>query len=99
MPPPERYSLTEQAALDLETIYEVGVRMFGRTQAARYHESLRRTFESLGVFPELARERLELDPPVRVHAHGSHLIVYVVAEERVVIVRVRHGHEDWADHD
>ena len=44
----------------------------------------------------MARLRSELSPPMRVHPCGSHVILYVVDVERgVVIVRVRHGREDW----
>jgi toxin ParE1/3/4 len=35
---------------------------------------------------------------VRVHPCGSHIIIYTVNKAGgVLIVRVRHGREDWAD--
>jgi len=32
-----------------------------------------------------------------VHPYKAHLVVYVVEEEGVLILRVRHGHEDWVN--
>jgi toxin ParE1/3/4 len=55
-----------------------------------------REFERLVVLPEIARERTEYDPPVRIHPHRSHIIVYQVVDDQVLILRIRHGREDWA---
>ncbi|WP_417496630.1 type II toxin-antitoxin system RelE/ParE family toxin [Maricaulis sp.] len=44
-----------------------------------------------------ARERVEIAPPVRCHPHGSHLIIYVIdADDDVLVLRIRHAHENWA---
>ena len=65
-------------------------------QAETYSENLKQTFELLAEFPGLARERIELTPPVRIHPCGSHVNVYLVMETRdVLIVRLRYGREDW----
>jgi toxin ParE1/3/4 len=46
--------------------------------------------------PEMAPERPELSPPARVHPCGSHVIIYIVGlNDDVLVVRVRHGREDW----
>ena len=43
-----------------------------------------------------AHERSEIEPPVRIHPVGSHLVVYQVdAHGDVFVIRVRHAHEDW----
>ena len=50
----------------------------------------------LGDHPRAARLREEILPPVRVHRYQSQLIVYEVSEDdEVLVLRVRHGHEDW----
>ena len=90
------YRLTEKAADDIQRIYAQSIRLFGAAQASRYHARLRQSFEALARHPELARERIELTPPVRVHHCGAHVVIYVIDAEGVLIVRVRHGHEDWA---
>ncbi|MEJ8476981.1 type II toxin-antitoxin system RelE/ParE family toxin [Roseibium algae] len=90
------YQLTGKAEEDVITIYLEGLETFGEAQAERYHLELESVFETLGHNPYLARECLELIPPMRVHPHGSHLIVYQVdANKNVLVVRVRHAREDW----
>ena len=91
------YRLTRKAAADIRHIYLESARRFGPAQAERYHVRLRHTFDLLAENPGLARERTELSPPVRVHPCGSHVVIYVVEDDgTVLIVRVRHGREDWA---
>lgn len=59
---------------------------------ARLAEAL----ELLAAHPLIARERQDLTPPVRVHPCGPHVIIYVVEPDAtVLVVRVRHGQEDW----
>lgn len=92
------YRLTRRAAEDIEAIYRHGAEHFGLKQADAYHEQLERAFNFLADNPLAARARLELTPPVRIHPVGSHLVVYQVDEDGVLlIIRVRHAHEDWAD--
>lgn len=45
----------------------------------------------------MARERHEISPPVRIHPFKAHLVVYRVEDNGdILIIRIRHGHEDWA---
>ncbi len=90
------YKLTRKAEDDIIQLYLEGVRLFGTDQAENYHEELEQVFDLLADNPAMARERMEIDPPVRVHPHGSHLIVYLADDAGdILIVRVRHCHEDW----
>ncbi|SIQ63970.1 hypothetical protein SAMN05880561_103893 [Rhizobium sp. RU33A] len=46
----------------------------------------------------MARERLEVTPPVRVHPTGSHLVVYSVKPSGDVLsIAVPNAREDWQD--
>jgi toxin ParE1/3/4 len=45
--------------------------------------------------PTLARERSEFTPPVRIHVHESHLIVYTVTDYHITILRLLGGRQDW----
>ena len=77
-------------------IYLRGLAQFGQARADTYHEGLAAIFAFLAEYPRAARVRDEITPPVRAHPHRSHLIVYELdAENKVVILRVRHGREDW----
>ncbi len=90
------YRLTGKAEDDFISIYVTGVRDFGVAQAERYQRDLIETFETLSDNPRLARARQELRPPMRVHPHGSHLILYRIEENGdILIVRIRHAREDW----
>jgi len=75
-----------------------GVRLFGAVQARQYHDELFAIFDLIAASPRMARERLELSPPMRIHPFKAHLVVYrIEVDGDVFIVRVRHAHEDWAN--
>lgn len=50
----------------------------------------------LGI-PEIARERAEITPPVRIHRHRSHIMVSRIEQPNLAVIRSRHGHEDWIE--
>lgn len=91
------FHLSLEAEEDIIGIAEDGVRLFGNRQAKRYHDELFAIFDLIADNPRMARERFELSPPMRIHPFKAHLVVYRVEEDGgILIVRVRHGHEDWA---
>ncbi|MDO3435969.1 type II toxin-antitoxin system RelE/ParE family toxin [Rhizobium sp. CBN3] len=91
------FRLSEEAEEDVIGIAETGIRLFGSAQARQYHDELYAIFDLIAANPRMARERHEISPPMRVHPFKAHLVVYMVTEsEDVLIVRIRHGHEDWA---
>ena len=50
--------------------------------------------------PSLCREREEFMPPVRIHNHTHHLIVYQAFEDGISVIRVLHESMDvdaWLD--
>jgi len=90
------FYLTQEAERDVIDIYLYSAGTFGPAQADAYHDKLDASFRLLADQPYMARIRTEIDPPVRVHACGVHIIIYSVQpDESVLIVRVRHGREDW----
>ena len=54
--------------------------MFGVDQARRYHDELFALFDLIAANPRIARERNEIEPPVRIQPFKAHLIVYRVEE-------------------
>jgi toxin ParE1/3/4 len=91
------FRLSLAAEEDIVGIAEQGVRLFGAVQARQYHDGLFAIFDLIAGSPQIARERLELVPPMRIHPFKAHLVVYrIEADGDVLIVRVRPGHEDWA---
>lgn len=90
------FRLSLAAEKDIIGIAEQGVRLFGTMQASQYHDELFAIFDLIATNPRVARERLELSPPMRIHPFKAHLVVYRIEEDGdILIVRVRHGHEDW----
>ncbi len=90
-----RYRLSQAAEDDVTSIAAVGISAFGLEQARRYHDGLFELFALLATNPEMARERPEITPPVRIHRYKSHIVIYRTDGPDIVIIRVRHGREDW----
>ncbi|MCC4234099.1 type II toxin-antitoxin system RelE/ParE family toxin [Sphingobium soli] len=91
-----RFRLTRAAVDDLKAIFLEGIEQFGLPQADAYHEGLSAIFAFLADYPHAARLREEISPPVRVHPYKAHLVIYEVDDDdEVIILRVRHGREDW----
>lgn len=86
---------TGAARLDLRAIEFEGSETFGVARSATYVDGLLRTLRLLADFPGMARLRRDIEPPVRVHRYGAHVIVYVPEGAGVLILRIRHGREDW----
>lgn len=86
---------TPAARSDLEAIWLYTMQAWSADQADRYTDILEDTFDRLLFMPELGRERLEFDPPVRVHPSAEHIILYRVETDHLVILRVLGGKQDW----
>lgn len=92
------YRLTSEAEDDIIAIAKTGLRVFGERQANQYNIDLFAIFDLISANPRIARARDEVSPPVRIFPFKAHLIVYLVGEnDDVLIVRIRHGHENWID--
>ncbi|WP_404384704.1 type II toxin-antitoxin system RelE/ParE family toxin [Caenispirillum salinarum] len=61
----------------------------------RYKQGFDATLDVLDQAPLIARERLDVDPPVRLHPYRSHVIVYRVIDDGILIVRLLHARQDW----
>lgn len=92
---PGGYRLTPRALADIEDIWRYTAETWSIAQADRYVDALAGVFGTIAAFPTLAAERLEFSPPVRIHTYESHLVVYLVDADVVVVVRVLGGKQDW----
>ncbi|MDY0871936.1 type II toxin-antitoxin system RelE/ParE family toxin [Dongia rigui] len=90
------YRLVPRALSDLDDIWRYSAETWSIEQADRYIDSLVRVFEAIAAMPALAQERREFSPPVRIHVHESHLIVYLIADDHIAILRLLGGRQDWA---
>lgn len=89
------YRLLPRALDDLDDIWRFSAETWSIAQADRYIDELVRIFELIASMPTLARENHEFSPPVRIHVHENHLIVYIIATDHVAILRVLGGRQDW----
>jgi len=89
------YRLSPAALADLDDIWRFTAETWSLDQADTYIDELVVVFGVIGNLPSIAREHTEFTPPVRIHVHGSHLIVYLQRGDHVEIVRVLGGRQDW----
>lgn len=61
-------------------------------------DDLEEAIRLLAEQPLICRERTELNPPVRIHHHAHHLIVYLALEDGINVVRVLHESMDVDSH-
>lgn len=89
------FKLRPAAKQDLANIWRSTLETWTIDQADRYVRELNDAFGLLVEQPKIARERLELSPPLRVLRSGSHMILYQIAGDHIDIIRIRHVREDW----
>ena len=88
--------LRPKAETDLAAIWQHGANRWGVGQADRYTDGMFALFDLLGQFPEMARERAEFSPPVRIHPTGVHLVIYRTESHGVEIIRILHASQNLA---
>lgn len=84
------------AQVDLEKIWRHSALTWSVDQVDRYIDGLFGLFDLLADFPAMARERPEFRPPVRIHSHGAHMVIYRAQGEGVEIIRIVHAHQKLA---
>ncbi len=89
------YRLSWRARNDLDAIWLFSAKAWPVEQADHYIDDLSRVFDIVADMPSLARERAEFSPPVRIHAHRKHLIIYTIATDHVAILRLLGDQQDW----
>jgi len=93
---PSRPIRLKPAALaDLENIWTFTADRWSVDQADTYVDGLNATFERLAENPQAVRERTEFNPPVRIYRYESHVVIFRDEGDHLLIIRIRHGHEDW----
>ena len=94
MPETRGWTIRPAAEADLADIWLQGAATWGPKQAERYADGLFAVFDLLAEFPEMARERIEFTPFVRIHPSGSHLVIYRLEEQGIEIIRILHAHQN-----
>ena len=89
---------TTQADSDIIECYLYGILNFGQDQADRYEQSLRQAFDIIAANPRIASERHEYEPPLRIHHHAKHYIVYLIEQDHILVLRVLRDEVDLTRH-
>lgn len=95
---PDRLKVSQAASEDLTAIWRYTAARWGLDQADHYVDAFEDTFNALLATPEMARERPEFSPPVRIHPSGAHIVIYLVDGATLVILRVLHKRMDVEQH-
>jgi toxin ParE1/3/4 len=88
--------LTPKAEHDLENIWTYTATTWSVAQAESYIGDLSDTFDLIAHAPLIARERSEFTPPIRIHRHQSHVIIYRMNRDCIDIVRIVHMKQNWS---
>ena len=89
------YRLTPKAEDDLEAIWRYSAETWSAEQADTYIDTIITTIATIVAMPTIARERMEFDPPVRIHPAAEHLIIYCIDGGVILIVRILGGRQNW----
>lgn len=92
------FKKTAETDQDLIDIYLYGFINFGEQQVEKYYAELGETLHLLAANPYLCRERKEFKPPVRIHRHNSHSIIYTIEKSHILIIRILHKSMDVEQH-
>lgn len=92
------FRVSNEARTDIVEIGRHTQREWGVEQRRLYLFGLEQKFIQLSESPKLSAERPEFEPPVRIHHHKKHLIVYVVENSGILIIRVLHESMDIPAH-
>lgn len=85
------YALTKRAEADLFDVFLFGFEQFGARPAEIYAAELEHTFQLLADNPRMGREAESIAPGVRRHEHGSHVILYEISADGVLILALVHA--------
>ncbi|WP_217846981.1 type II toxin-antitoxin system RelE/ParE family toxin [Paracoccus marcusii] len=78
----------------MEDIWLHGAAEWSPEQADRYIDGIVVVLDLLCTMPGIARERMELTPPVRIHTYGAHVIIYRTVGDHLDVLHILGGRQD-----
>jgi toxin ParE1/3/4 len=87
--------LHRTARADLAEIWQWTAVRWGGEQAEAYLAGLKAAIGLLLDSPEMAHERPEISPPVRLYPCRSHVVIYRLSGDSLIVHRVVHGRSNW----
>ena len=92
------YRFSERALLDADELYRSSLVQFGQRAAERYFAIMLDAAQFAADHPYASPERAGSSIPLRVRYFGAHLIVYQTVNDDIVIQRIFHQSQDWAEY-
>lgn len=89
-----RIVFSEPTRRDIVAILDYTEQEWGVQQLEHYRAQLREALNRLADMPSLGRARDDLAPGLRAFPVGSHLVCYLVTDDRLLIARILHGRQD-----
>lgn len=88
--------LTPRAEKDIEDIWIYTATEWSVHQAENYLDELEAALRRLCDQPLIARERTEVDPPVRLYPSGAHVILHRADQRYLGVIRILGARQNWA---
>ena len=92
------YKLSEACKIDIDEIYEYGIKNFGLAQAQNYLLELHELFFTLADNVNIGRDASEFFPLLKRFTYKSHMIFYLQKNSETLIVRVLSQSMDYQLH-
>ena len=89
-----RIAYTLDALIDLEEIQIYGLQAWGTNRADAYLRDLRDAVDELLSYPEIGRQRDDIELGIRARFIGRHVIFYRVTTDAITVLRVLHERAD-----
>jgi len=93
--PADRPRISAAARRDLQDIWLHGAERWSIRQADAYANTLFDLLELIDRQPRMGALRADLRPPVRVHPHRAHVVVYRETADGPEILRILDARRDW----
>lgn len=87
-----------RARKEIDLLMRYGLANIGEMQARIYTNELFDLFDLIIQNPRMAQVRPEYRRQVRMIAFQSHLVFYRVVRNKIRILRVLHGRQNWPKH-
>ena len=93
-----RLRLSFRARADLVHIFDYGRKEFGELIASNYLRKIQHILSLIEHQPQMAPLHPELGEAMRLHPVGSHVVVYEIEDQQIVVIRILRGEQNWSEH-
>lgn len=88
------FRITPRAQDDLKSIGHYTMRKWGKKQRGRYLRDLDKRFQWLADQPQIGKQRPDIKNGYYCFLQGSHLIFYIIDDDKINIIGVPHRSVD-----